>query len=481
MSESRQNLSLELLRIKQEKARRDFYAYRKLINPKMKEGWFVRDVSEKVQQFVEDLSLGKRPILIIQAPPQHGKSVLVIDLVSWVAGKYPDQKAIFTSFSERLGIRANLRLQRVYDSEMYKAIFPKTRLNSTNSVTISGQYLRNREILEYVGHEGYFRNTTVRGSITGESLDIGIIDDPIKGRDEANSTTIRDKTWDWFTDDFLTRFSEYAGMLMILTRWHIDDPAGRLINTSPKNINVYKYRAIATEKEEYRDIGEPLFAEHKSLEFLLQRKKLLGIANFESLYQQSPIIEGGSIFKEENFGLYKGYDRYSRIVISWDTASKAAEINDPSVATVWGEHATGYHLLDVVRERLEYPALKKKAVWLAEKWASRVDLFSGHPLLTILIEDKSSGQSLIQDLKAHTKLNVVPIMPNNDKITRASTCSPQVDDGKVSLLVGAPWLDEYISEMTIFPNAKHDDQVDSTSQFLNWISISSGSFTNLFF
>ncbi|MCR8526355.1 terminase family protein, partial [Escherichia coli] len=149
---------------------------------------------------------------------------------SWIAGRNPDCRTIYGSFSERLGIRANLKLQRIYDSALFQSIFPETKISQSNVVTKSGQTMRNREMIEYVGKGGYFRNTTVRGSITGESLDLGVIDDPIKGRTEANSSTIRDAAWDWFTDDFFTRFSEDAGLLIILTRWHIDDPVGRLMD-----------------------------------------------------------------------------------------------------------------------------------------------------------------------------------------------------------------------------------------------------------
>lgn len=451
-------------------ARRDFWEYRKLINPKLKIGWWQKEIAENLQQFLVDLLAGLRPVLIIQAPPQHGKSVQIIEFISWVAGKYPDFRTIYTSFSERLGIRANLKLQRIYDSAIYKEIFPETKINSSNVVTVSGQFLRNREILEYVNKEGFFRNTTVRGSITGESLDIGVIDDPIKGREEANSEKIRDKTWEWFADDFFTRFSEEAGLLAILTRWHLDDPIGRLIETAPKNMTVLKYSAIATENEKHRRIGEPLFPNHKSLEFILERKKVLGAASFEALYQQSPVITGGDIFKEENFQYFTNPRRYKRIVLSWDTAYKPGEFNDPSVCGVWGEHEYGYDLLHVYRERVAYPKLKKDAISLANEWINKKHLFAAHILFTILIEDKGSGQSLIQDLRHETKFNIVAIEPEGDKVTRAHVCTPQFEAGKVFLLKGATWLEDYMKELLAFPNAIHDDQVDMTSQFLNSIA-----------
>jgi predicted phage terminase large subunit-like protein len=364
-------------------------------------------------------------------------------------------------------------LQRIYDSDLYKRIFPLTKINSSGTIALSGQYLRNREILEYVGMEGYFRNTTVQGSITGESLDLGVIDDPLKGRKEANSETVRNATWDWFTDDFFTRFSEDAGMLFILTRWHIDDPVGRLIKTNPSNITVLKYPAIAIENEKYRKEGEPLFPEHKSLKFLLERRKVQGIANFEALYQQNPIVMGGKIFQKETFRYFRTPRKYKRIVQSWDTAYKPGQHNDPSVCTVWGVHDLGYDLLYVWCKKVSYPTLKKAAIDLAQEWANKDEMYARHKLFSIIIEDKASGQALIPDLRDETNFSVVAIKPEGDKLTRAHVVTPQFEAGKVFLLENANWLENYEAELLSFDNGIHDDQVDSTTQFLTYISVQS--------
>lgn len=190
-------------------ARRDFWTYRKYIHPGRKTGWFQKDVCENLQQWYEQYKAGERPILIINTPPQHGKSDMIVDFTTWLIGNEPNCKFIFASFSERLSMRANLSVQRIMSLERYSKIFPEVKLPSMGSKSFS----RTRELLELVSPEGEalegsFRNTTVQGSITGESLDIGIIDDPIKGREEANSVTTRDSTWSWFTDDFFTRFSD---------------------------------------------------------------------------------------------------------------------------------------------------------------------------------------------------------------------------------------------------------------------------------
>ena len=444
------------LRIRQ--ARESFFAYRKLINPKSKWGWWQEEIANELQLFFDDLIAGKRPKLVIQAPPQHGKSVQIIDFISWLAGKNPDCRTIYTSFSERLGVRANLKLQRLYDSEIYQELFPQTQINKSNSVTVSGQYLRNREILEYCDHSGYFRNTTVGGSITGESLDLGVIDDPIKGRKEANSLTVRDGVWDWFTDDFLTRFSEEAGLLCILTRWHIDDPIGRLIKNNP-DVKVLSYPAIATQNEKHRKEGEALFPEHKSIDFLLERKITMDTTSWLSLYQQSPIVVGGELIKGEWFKRYTTLPKLEYKKIFADTAQKKGKHNDYTVFECWGYADGNIYLIDLVRKKMEAPELRRTA---NDFWNKHAQSDNGR-LREMCIEDKASGTGLIQDIKAHDKIPIKAIQRNIDKLTRVQDVLTYIENGYVYIPENASFVSDFIAECEAFTADDahdHDDQID---------------------
>ena len=444
------------LRIRQ--ARESFFAYRKLINPKSKWGWWQEEIANELQLFFDDLIAGKRPKLVIQAPPQHGKSVQVIDFISWLAGKNPDCRTIYTSFSERLGVRANLRLQRLYDSDIYQELFPSTQINKSNSVTVSGQYLRNREILEYCDHTGYFRNTTVGGSITGESLDLGVIDDPIKGRKEANSLTVRDSVWDWFTDDFLTRFSEDAGLLCILTRWHIDDPIGRLIKNNP-DVKVLSYPAIATQNEKHRKEGDALFPEHKSIDFLLERKAVMDTTSWLSLYQQSPIVVGGELIKGEWFKRYSTLPKLEYKKIFADTAQKKGKHNDYTVFECWGYADGNIYLIDLVRKKMEAPELRRTA---NDFWNKHAQDNNGR-LREMCIEDKASGTGLIQDIKAHDKIPIKAIQRNIDKLTRVQDVLTYIENGYVYIPENASFVSDFIAECEAFTADDahdHDDQID---------------------
>lgn len=454
-------------------ARSSFWAFRQYMNPTMKLAWWQREIAYSIQEFYEQMLAGKRPKLVVEAPPQHGKSETIVDFIAWCMGKNPDTKTIYASFSARLGKRANKRLQRMMNSRKYRVCFPNSvvgiGLERSEDVAAS----RTQELIELVGREGSFRNTTVLGSITGESLSLGVIDDPIKGREQANSETIRDKTWDWFTDDFFTRFSENAGLLIILTRWHIDDPVGRMISIFP-DMRVLKYKAIATEDEKNRKQGEPLMPEHKSLAFLLERKAALGTANFEALYQQNPIILGGQIIKGNWFPRVAMAPKITYRKVYADTAMKTAEANDYSVFECWGHGEDGkIYLLDLLRGKWEAPDLKRNFIefWNKQNSAELTRMFG--PCRGAVVEDKASGTGLIQDLKraepardgrpARAAIPVRAQQRSIDKLTRVQDALPYIESGFVVLLEHSDFVSGFVSECEAFTaddSHAFDDQID---------------------
>jgi hypothetical protein len=221
----------------QAEARSNFWAFRRYMRPDMLWGWWVERVAVELQQFYLDLVAGKRPQLAIMAPPQHGKSWAATDFIAWVAGKNPNLKTIFASYSDDLGMRTNLDLQRMFMSPAYRSTFPNTRMG------VYG-WQCNTSVIEFAGHSGSFRNTTTGGSINGMELHLGVIDDPIRGRADAQSKGNRDKVWAWSTDDWGARFANEAGMLIIVTRWHVDDLVGRLIEKAGYDLKVLAYPAI---------------------------------------------------------------------------------------------------------------------------------------------------------------------------------------------------------------------------------------------
>lgn len=443
-------------------ARESFWAYRQYINPNMKIGWWQRLICAELQNFYEDLINGLKPQLVIQAPPQHGKTETIIDFITWVAGKNPELKKIYASYGEGLGVDANARAQRIFDSETYSKIF-STRIGKVGA-SESSKAMRNKSILQYIDNGGSFRNTTVNGSITGKGLDFGIIDDPIKGRKEASSRTVREKTWKWFTSDFYTRFSENAGFLTILTRWHIDDPVGRMIDAFGDDIRIISHSAIAEEDEAYRDKDDPLFPQLKSLEFLLKRKSLLSREEWNSLYQQNPQIIGGEIIKTKDFCFYKELPLLEYRIIYGDTAQKTSERHDYSVMSCWGKSKEGkIYLIDMIRGKWEAPELKRRTIAFWEKHKPTNNNKLG-ALRHLKIEDKASGTGLIQEIKSSALIPVVGIQRIKDKYTRVQDILGYIESGYVYLPESAQFLNDFLGECEEFTSDDshmHDDQVDT--------------------
>lgn len=442
-------------------AQEDFWSFRCWLDPSMKKGWWQREMAGKLQEFYDDMIAGLAPVMVIGAPPQHGKSRQVVEFIAWILGKNPELASIYASFSEDLGDRANRTLQRILDSERYQRVFPNTKLTPPN-LSGSGRAVRQNDFFELVGQKGSFRNTTVLGSITGQGLDLGVVDDPIKGRVEANSETIRNKTWQWLVDDFFTRFSERAAMLMIMTRWHVDDPAGRWIEEFEQT-RVLRYAAIATKDGKFRKKGEPLFPEHKSKKFLLRRKRLMTQGSWQSIYQQSPIIVGGGLFPIEKFQIQQAQPHprdIARSVRYWDKA-----------ATEDGGAWSSGVLMHEMRDGRFVISSVVRGQWNARKRNERMkqvahldrEMFGARVKIWVEQEPgsggKESAEASIIDLRGFT---VAADRVTGDKETRAEPYAAQVQGGNV-WLVSAAWNGTFIDEHETFPNGKYKDQVDSAA------------------
>lgn len=455
-------------------ARHNFYAFVRYMYPKNVTGWFQFEICMHLQKWLEDYQAGLRPVLIINCPPQHGKSFLVTHFAAWLIGHNPDWRVIYASFSDRLAIRANLQVQRVMENFKFQKIFPEVRMPTRSDTS----YTRGRNLIEFPDYLGYFRNTTVKGAITGESLDVGIIDDPIKGRAQANSILERDTVWDWFTDDFFSRFSDTAGLISIATRWHLDDPIGRLIDkyqSSGQPLTLVSYPALAEEPERHRNIGDALFPELKSKDFLLQRKSVLSSESWQSLYQQHPVAVGGNLIKTDRFSSYKVLPQLKYMRVFVDTASKTKEMNDYTVFGLYGLSTDNHlYVIDILRCKLEFTPMKQAAKAFWHKWkeyANRGSVLNRIPLRDLAVEDKSAGTQLIQDLRLEDTIPITPIQRNTDKYTRLMNVIGYIDSGYVYVPEDAPWLLDFILECQSFTGLgdTHDDQVDTLIDALDFM------------
>ncbi len=453
-------------------ARKDFWTYRVLTRPGLIKGWWQQEVADNLTLFWRELKQGKRPKLVLGAPPQHGKSETMKDFCCWAAGKDPDSKTLFASYADELGISCNLHMQRMMATPAYQAIFPKTRL-AGEGTDDPDRSRRTTTFLEFIGRKGSFRNTTINGKINGFGLDLGVIDDPIKGRAEAQSKTIRDKTWNWLADDFFNRFSDKAGMVMIQTRWHVDDPTGRWLDRFP-NTRVLKFKAVAERDELHRHKGEALFPEHKSIEFLAERRKVLSEASWEALFQQSPYTEGGGIFPIERLHILSVLDRSKirRTVRYWDKAGT----EDDGAYTA----GTLMHILHDGRFVIEHVV---RGQWNAldreeriRFWANndRANCVGGTYEVGVEQEPGSGGkESAEATIRGLAGFRAFADKVTGDKVIRAEPFSAQVQNGNVWLVAGN-WHHDYLEEMESFPNGRAKDQVDASSGAFNRLTAGAG-------
>jgi predicted phage terminase large subunit-like protein len=389
--------------------------------------------------------------LMLFLPPRHGKSLLGTQIfAAWYLGRHPDRSIISASYGQQLADDFGRQVRNLVNSPVHRAIFPECRLAAdSNSMHRFGTTAG-----------GSYYAVGCGGPTTGRGADLLLIDDPVKGAEDARSKVSRDSVHEWYSSVARTRLQPDGTIVLISTRWHEDDLPGRLLLADRgKNWHVLSLPAVAETDEGFRRAGEALWPEKFPLAILDQTRKEVGTAVWAALYQQRPSAADGTVFKREWFCCYREQPRLKRIVQSWDTAYKANSENDYSVCTTWGVGENGYYLLHCWRGRVEFPELKKRMRWLASEYKPN----------QILVEDCASGQSVIQELRCETALPIIAVKVDRDKISRAQAVTPLIEAGKVFLLESAPWLPDFMDEFAAFPTGVHDDIVDSTTQALNYI------------
>lgn len=446
------------LKLKME-APADFASFLRYSIPKYHLKWFHRVIAEHCQKLYE----GKIQNLMVFLPPQHGKSTVVSEAFpAWVLGRNPKLKIVGSSYASSLAEKVSRNIQRMLDDPKYSAIFPKTFLNGSNIRTNTRGYLRNIDIFETVGYGGYYKAVGVGGGLTGTPVDISIIDDPVKDAMEAYSPTYRERVWDWYTSVLMTRLHNDSRQLFIMTRWHEDDLAGRILKQEPERWTVLSIPAIRERLDDGNDfdprnVGEALWPERHSLERLLAAKSR-SARFFSALYQQSPTIEGGNIVKESWFkGITPEEFRKKRtdepIVFFIDTAFTEKTSNDPT--GIIGVCIIGNNLYITCAEKvnMKFPDLVRHIPEFVKA--------NGYTRKSsIRIEPKANGLSVIDQLQELTNLNVVATpSPRESKETRLNASSPFVESGRVYLVNGL-WNDAFIDEVCGFPAKPHDEFVD---------------------
>lgn len=395
--------------------------------------------------------------LMVFMPPRHGKSELTSKrFPAWFLGRNPGKQVITASYSADLAQDFGRHARNIVASSEFAALFP--------GVGVAGDSAARDKWHTTKG--GVYTAAGVAGSLTGKGAHVALIDDPIKGRQEAESDTVRNAAWDWYRSVLRTRLMPGGAIVLVLTRWHPDDLAGRLLeemqNGTGESWDVLSLPAIADSADDAlgRQIGEPLWPGVFDLAELEAIKKAIGPRDWSSLYQQQPTPGEGTLFKAATIPVVDAAPTGGTLVRRWDlAATKQIGSRDPdwTVGVKMARYPDGrFGVLDVVRLRGDPTEVE----------AAITSMASLDGVGTEIVLPQDPGQAGVAQARYLTGrlagYRVRAIRETGDKATRAAPFASQANAGNV-FLVRAPWNRAFLEELQQFPSGSHDDQVDAAA------------------
>lgn len=393
--------------------------------------------------------------LIINIPPRYLKSFCIsVAWPAWLLGREPSRKIMVASHSMALAKKFSQDSKAIITADWYREIF-QTQLSAK----------QNTKEKFCTSSHGFRMACSVGSNITGEGGDYLIVDDPLTPL-QALSEKKRETVNDWFSNTFSTRLNDKKTgvIILVMQRLHPNDLSGHLFKKD--NWEILKIPAVSevTQKMDFNNFhytrkeGELLCEAREGLKEIENIKGALGTYAFSAQYQQEPIDIQSGLIKYKWIMRYGKLPDFISVYQSWDTAIKIGVKNDYSACTTWGVTNNGYYLLDVFKERLAYPGLKQMVV----------EKYHQYKPTGVIIEDKASGQQLIQDINSDNRMPIIKFLPKKQKLIRFLLMTTIVEAGKIHLPLEAGWLSDFESELFSLPNVVHDDQADSMAQFLMW-------------
>jgi len=428
---------------KESAIKNDFMAFVKYVWPDFIEGSHHKIMADKFNKVAR--SELKR--IIINMAPRHTKSEFSSYLLpAWMIGRNPKLKIIQATHTTELAVRFGRKAKHLIDSEEYQKIYP-TKLREDSKA--AGRWETNEG--------GEYFAAGVGGSITGRGADLLIIDDPHSEQDALNVNAL-DRTWEWYTSGPRQRLQPGGIIVVVMTRWNMKDLTGRLINAQKEakadQWEVIEFPAILPN-------NKPVWPEYWKLEVLESVKASLAIGKWNAQYQQNPTAEEGSIIKREWWNLWdKELPPLYHVIQSYDTAFLKKETADYSAITTWGvfypteDSGPNLILLDVVKDRFEFPELRRVALEQYNYWKPE----------SVIVEGKASGMPLTFELRKQG-IPVINYTPSrgNDKHARVNAVAPLFEAGQI-WATDDKFTEEVIEECAAFPYGDHDDLVDSMTQ-----------------
>lgn len=426
------------------------------------ENWHHACICEHLQAVTD----GQIRNLLINIPPRHTKSRIVsVMWPAWLWITRPAHQWLFASYAAPLALRDAVYARTLIDSPWYQRYW-RDRFSFRPDQNMKTAYTNTKG--------GHRISTGVGGAATGEGGDTLVIDDPHNIK-EIHSRAARDSAKLWYSQVWCSRMNDpkQSTRVCIMQRAHGDDLAKHIMDKG--DVVHLKIQSEAVEPRVItgpvsggtwkREDDEVLWHGRFDAPELAQAKKDLGTWAYAAQHQQEPAPTGGGIFKVDWWKQYTELPELIRVIQWWDTAFKTKETNDWCVCATWAETVTGYYLIDLYRARLEFPELKRMTGAKGSQLWGPNQL----PVSAVLIEDAASGQSLIQEARRETKLPIIAVKVDRDKVARAHAVSPTIEAGKCYVPEDAPWLAVFLQEHAEFPNSEYDDQVDTTTGALAWL------------
>ena len=431
----------------QNKAKNDFLSFVKAVWPEFVEGPHHRHIAEKFNK----LGTGELKRLIVNMPPRHTKSEFASYLLpSWMVGRNPKLKIIQATHTGELAIRFGRKAKNLIDSEEYSKIF-QTRLQEDSKA--AGRW--------ETAQGGEYFAAGVGGAITGRGADLLIIDDPHSEQD-AMSEQALENAYEWYTSGPRQRLQPGASIVLVMTRWSTKDLTAKLLKAQKEvkgdQWDVVEFPAIL----DHGPKPEPVWPQYWKLDELEKVQATLPVAKWNAQWMQRPTSEEGAIIKREWWKVWKHdwIPNLHYVIQSYDTAFLKKETADFSAITTWGlfypsqDSPLNLILLDAVKDRFEFPELRRKALEQYKYWQPEM----------VIVEAKASGLPLTYELRK-MDIPVINFTPSkgNDKHVRVNSCAPVFESG----MVWAPqqkFAEEVIEECAAFPHGDHDDLVDSMTQ-----------------
>lgn len=451
-------------------ARKDILSFTRFTKPDYDVAWHHERLAEKLDKWIR----GEIRNLMVFMPPRHGKSELVSRrLPAMLHGWYPDAEIMAVSYLDSLAGDMTIDVQNIIDSKEYKVVFPETKIYPPGTSYTKGT--RNSSEHHIIGRRGKYRGQGVGGSFTGKGANFIIVDDPIKGREIADSEAFRERLWNFWTNDLVTRLEtnlktgRRGQVLITQTRWHEDDLSGRLLAQMKKKPDAIQFEVVhfpairvdRDNKDDPRQLGEALWPKKYNLDQLNEIKAGTTPRGWTAVYQQDPVPGDGNIFKDRMFEFCDLPGAYDYVFVVGDTAYKEDQENDCECFTAFGVIGEKPYILDVLMDRVPVDEV--------EAWAEPfIRKFIQYGYRWTLIEPK--GHGIYLNKKWADKNLFIPSQEDIDeffkdrrldKVARAKNVVPHLANRKIYVNNELANKEELVAQCLGFPKMKHDDFVDT--------------------